>query len=240
MFYIKIAGFVVGIDSRSTYAETVCRDYLTQESEKAVCTIRIAPGGPEAEAARARSLGRREYPLWYYENICIQRAVFRALLPYGCIFLHSCAMSVDGDGYGLLAPVGGGKTTQLRLWKKRFGSRLQVVNGDKPIYRVTDGQIMVCGTPWMGKEAEGADICVPLRALFFLEKGEACRAYPMTPAQVLAELFYHTELPVRECEETGMISTLTALLRQIPCRRLVCTPTAEAVDTALGALGRRG
>ncbi len=236
---MEIAGLTVRVENRYSYVETICRDYICPQARAAVCTVRVSAGELEEEAARAHSLGRRLYPEWYYENICIARAVFRSLLACGCLFVHSCAMSVDSDGYGLIAPVHGGKTTQLRLWQKRFGSRLQVINGDKPVYRLSDGQFMVCGTPWMGKEAAGANISVPLRALFFLEKGEICRAYKMSPAQVLGELFYHTELPVSPSEEAGMVSTVTALLARIPCFRLVCTPTAEAVDTAMEALGRR-
>ena len=236
MFFIQIAGLIVGIDNRYPYVETLCRDFIVRKPDVPAFCVSVPEEEILACMARSRELGRRLYPLWYYENICIQRTVCRRMLSFGCLFLHSCVMSIDGDGYGLAAPVQGGKTTQLRLWQKRFGSRLRVINGDKPFYRLLDGQIVAYGSPWMGKEAAGYNGSVPVKALFFLEKGRENRVRRMDAREILSEIFYHTELPETDDETEGMAGVIASLIRIVPCFHLVCDRTVQAVDTALAAI----
>ncbi len=49
--------------------------------------------------------------------------------------LHASLISFDGKGYAFSAPSGYGKSTHARLWRGYFGSRVLILNGDKPIIK---------------------------------------------------------------------------------------------------------
>ena len=85
---------------------------------------------------------------------------------------HAAVVSVEGRGIAFLARSGGGKSTRVCLWKRAFGDRLTIINGDKPMLRFVDNALYVFGTPWNGKEGRGMNGSAPLHALCFLEKSE--------------------------------------------------------------------
>ena len=238
MFTMSLAGLTVGVDNRYSFTEEYCRDYL----------IRPQPGEPDIRLCmteedavlrqkRAVALGRRIYPLWYYESEAVHRQLCQKLPAFDAFFLHSAVLSLKGDGIVLAAGVHGGKTTQLRLWQKRFGTDVTVVNGDKPVLRrMEDGRIWACGTPWKGKEALGSNIMVPVKTILFLEKSGKDKLTALEPLQVLEKIFYHLELPLRDDTAELMSRMLADCIAGIPCYTLFCTRTVHAVDTALPAL----
>ena len=74
---------------------------------------------------------------------------------YDMFLMHAAVVAVDGVAYIFTAPSGTGKTTHTMLWKKHFGDRAVIVNGDKPLIRLQGGKVYVCSTPWKGKEELG-------------------------------------------------------------------------------------
>lgn len=47
-----------------------------------------------------------------------------------------------------------------------------MVNDDKPMLRVQNGEVTVFGTPWNGKHRLSRDLAVPVKALCLLERSE--------------------------------------------------------------------
>ncbi len=90
---------------------------------------------------------------------------------FGGVLFHSAAVCVGRRAFLFAAPSGVGKTTHLRLLRARYGDRVRVINGDKPILRAVDDRMMVYGSPWQGKENDGENISALLAAVFIL-----CRA----------------------------------------------------------------
>ena len=89
---------------------------------------------------------------------------------FDAFLLHAAVIEVDGLAYAFAAPSGTGKTTHIALWKKFFGDRANIINGDKPIIRFENGTPYIYGTPWCGKEGYNINTKAPLAALCFIER----------------------------------------------------------------------
>ena len=238
MFTMNLAGLTVGVDNRYSFTEEYCRDYIiSPRAREPDILLSMTEEDAALRQKRAMDLGRRVYPLWYYESEAVHRQLCQKLPAFDAFFLHSAVISLKGDGIVLAAGVHGGKTTQLRLWQKRFGADVTVVNGDKPVLRrMEDGRVWACGTPWKGKEALGSNTMVPVKAILFLEKSGKDELATLEPLQVLEKIFYHLELPLRADTAEQMSRMLADCVERIPCYTLFCTKTVHAAETALAAL----
>lgn len=158
----------------------------------------------------------------YLEFLCIHDSLAAQLPAHHRFLMHGAAIAFDGAAYLFTAPSGTGKTTHVRLWRQYLGSRVTVVNGDKPFLSLEpDGTVRVWGSPWAGKERWQSPISVPLCGVCLLERGtdRICR---LPPEQALTPLFrqtYHRDDPALEYLTLGF---LDALLRRVPVYRLTC------------------
>ena len=232
MFVMEVAGLRVRVFPQFSFVETYCKDYEVQNRSGEVDLI-IHLSLEEAKERRERSLGlgRREYPLWYYESEALFRKLAMKLPSFNALFLHSALLSVNGAGIALAAPSGGGKTVQLKLWQKAFPGEVHVLNGDKPIYRMQEEGALGYGSPWRGKEAIGEGGAVPLHAMFFLEKGKEPELRKLTSKEVMEEILYYTELPIAG-EEQAVARVLSVFLQRVPIYKLTCTMGEETVELA--------
>ena len=109
---------------------------------------------------------------------------------------------------------------------------MTMVNDDKPFLRVEKDGITVCGTPWRGKHGLGQNICVPLKAVVILCRGEENRIEQVSPRDALPMLLQQTYSP----EEPDMLLKTMALVRQLSCDipiyRLYCNMDPQAAVTA--------
>lgn len=101
------------------------------------------------------------------ESLAIYRKLCEKILDRNCVLFHCSAVAVDGKAYLFTAASGTGKSTHTRMWRQHFGGRAVMVNDDKPILRIKDDGIYVCGTPWCGSmvadkrgSAGAGEICI--------------------------------------------------------------------------------
>ena len=245
MFFIKIADLIFRVDNHFDFTREICRDYLVSSSEcsethadPVPLEIHVSLEAIQAEADRAARLGRRQYPLWYYEPVALHRVICQVLPLYNAFFLHCALLEVKGDGIALAAGVHGGKTTQSKLWMKAFPEEVILVNGDKPMFRLEDDKWIGYGTPWKGKEGGGCSRRVPLKAVFFLHKSDRDVSRRLQPEEILERIFYHMELPRLEQAMNKTADLLTDFIKTIPCFELSCTRTVQAAITAMESLAR--
>lgn len=237
MFTVGLAGVPVEIDNRYGFVEDFCSGYqwkasagkdqapafrvsVTEEKIRAymqTCGRPMTP--PEAECALL------------YREICGRMPAYDALL------LHAAVLSVDGRGYAFSARRGVGKTTHISLWQAAYGSRVTVVNGDKPLVRRgSDGHWRVYGTPWCGKEGYETNTDCPLTALCFLEQGLENRMTPNPAADTAARILEGTILPPEPAMQDRMAALVGALTRDVPAFLLVCLPQKSAAELACATL----
>ena len=175
-FTIKIAERIIKIQSVFTSLQMYCQNYLVNSDDlKPDISIVVREEDVLEEAKKYRyseSFVEKELDtsyLQYIESIVAYRLIVEALLSYDVLLLHGSVISTKGAGYIFTAPSGVGKTLRTRLWLDLYPSSF-VVNGDKPLIRITDSHAIAYGTPWCGKEGMNTNTKVPLRAIFLLER----------------------------------------------------------------------
>ena len=136
----------------------------------------------------------------YLECAAVYRKIADKITEYDGAVFHGAVLAIDGGAYVIAARSGVGKTTHIRLWLERFGDRVYVLNGDKPIIRAIDGILYVCGTPYNGKEGYGKKENLPLKAIAFLERGENNSYERITSSDALmrfmAQIYINDKNPV--------------------------------------------
>lgn len=84
--------------------------------------------------------------------------------------IHSSAIMVKEEGILFSASSGVGKSTHTKHWISQYSASF--INDDKPLIYKHNGEFVVSGTPWCGKEFLHTNITVPVRAIVFLERGD--------------------------------------------------------------------
>lgn len=234
MVNILLAGTAVGFENRYPDLEWMCRGYETALPPE--LTIRVS----QEELEEERKKQEDAFSDGYLETVCCYRKAANRLLSRDTFVLHGSVVELNGEGYVFLAPSGGGKTTQTRLWQQHFGKALRVINGDKPLIRMETQAgapvFRAYGTPWQGKEGMGCNGSVPLKALFFLEKSKSPSVAPAEEGQTVDRLFRQMLMP-REAQ--GMLRLLTmadALVCRVPAYILRCDMTEKSVLCAYQAV----
>lgn len=239
-FQIQIAGRVAAVRALYDSTREFCKDYLCDGDADFSVEISVEDIAFEREkSAREDALEGlpvRNYSDKYLETIAVQRKVVEQLFDYDCLLFHGSVVAVDGQGYLFTAKSGTGKSTHTRLWREAFGARAVMVNDDKPILRFADGGVLAYGTPWNGKHCLGENICVPLKAICVLERGEENRIYPISAKEALPMLFQQSNRPRRTHMMTKYLELMDALAKQTALYRLECNMNPQAAFVAYEAM----
>lgn len=204
-FVVKIAGLIYEINSIYASSQLFCKDYIT--SEKPDITIHIEENdiiqeidkgelfyyscieyfdGSERKREIIREINRNNI-----ESVILYRKIIEASFDYGVFFMHGAVVVVNDRAYMFTAPSGTGKTTHILKWLHGVKDAY-VLNGDKPLLKITDSEAIACGTPWQGNEKMGTNAMVPLNAIVLMERSDRntieeisfVRAYPFLLQQI--------------------------------------------------------
>ena len=241
-FCIRLAGRTAAVRAMFDSTKEFCRDYLCEGvPDFSVFTTAEDISFEREKSAREDALEGlpvRNYTDRYLETISVQRKIVEELFDYDCLLFHGSVVAVDGQGYLFTAKSGTGKSTHTRLWREVFGERAVMVNDDKPILRFTPDGALVYGTPWNGKHCLGENICVPLKAVCILERGEENRIRAVTPKEALLMLVQQSNRP-RDPRRMGTyLDLLDALAKSAAFYRLACNMEHEAAEVAYRAMSR--
>lgn len=164
MFTIKLADINIEIDNKYDYIYKQCKDYLTDEPSNVKISCSKEDILAENESAEYN------YSKGYLESLAIYRKICEKIADFNAYLLHSATVEVGGYAYSFMCASGGGKTTHISIWKKLLGDKMTIINGDKPIYKIIDGEIYVYGTPWAGKENYNTNTKAKVKAFCIVNK----------------------------------------------------------------------
>ena len=156
------------------------------------------------------------------------------VINFNTSLMHGSVVAKDGYAYMFSAPSGVGKTTRTRLWLDLYPDSI-VVNGDKPLIKVTSSEILACGTPWCGKEGWNTNTMVPLRAIFLLERaeeGEESTCEEVSLGKAFPFLLQQTHRPENPDLMRKTLQLLKSLDGKVKIYKFRSTPTAESVRLA--------
>ena len=171
----------------------------------------------------------QEYSDGYLETLAAYRNICEKMVDYDTILMHGSVVAVDGVAYLFTAKSGTGKSTHTRLWREVFGERAVMVNDDKPLLKLTDDGVLACGTPWDGKHHLSTNVCLPLKAICILERGEENQIHPISAQEALPMVFQQTHRPKNLGKYLEIIDKLT---QRVSFYRLKCNQSPEAAKVA--------
>lgn len=170
------------------------------------------------------------------EYVLMGAKFYKVILDKDAFFLHSSAVAVDGYGFAFTGPCGAGKSTHSALWRKYFGSRAIPVNDDKPVVRIINDTVFVCGTPFSGKHDINTNTMVPLCGICVLKQAKENSIVRLKPIEATAILLEQT-LRCNEADKmSALLNVLDTTLQRIPVYRLSCNISFEAVELAFSTL----
>ena len=238
-FHMQVAGIVFRVTCQ--YASTLrhCRDYLTEEKEAEA--IYITPEDIEGERRRLLSKKNPGEALEAstpeaLERLQLCRRIAELLPKYDRVLFHGSSLAVDGRGVLFTAKSGTGKSTHTRFWREEFGSRVRMVNDDKPFLHIGEDAVTVYGTPWRGKHSLGENISAPLEAIYFVNRGVDNRVEPMTPRELYPLLLQQTYTPENPEAMVRSLALVDWLSRNVKLLKLYCNLDPQAAHVALDAL----
>lgn len=174
-FKIKLVDNVFKIKCihRDTY--NLCRDYFTDEHENVLIEINNNDIEYERISADSDAISEGRKPINFSDGILETTAVYRKIADWfsyhNATVFHGALISLNNEGYLFTADSGTGKTTHINNWLKHYPDCF-VINGDKPVLKINDNNIVGYGTPWAGKENSHKNFSVPIKAIVLLNRGK--------------------------------------------------------------------
>ena len=159
------------------------------------------------------------------EMYAIRKLIAESILDYNCFQIHGAAFAVDDCGYIFSADSGVGKTTHMRLWLKNL-ENIYVINGDQPLVKVGK-DIMVCGSPWCGKEGWNNNVVVPLKAIVVMERGDKNSIVEISMSEALIDLLRQVYKPSDSTKMNQTLQLLSLLEGRIKFYRFIFNNFAE-------------
>lgn len=239
-FVLKIADIPIGVSVQFPETRLFCGEYLTDEAP----AVRVSVDREDIAVEREKSDRERvmegvkphAYSDGYLETLALYRKIAEALLDWNILLFHGSAVSVDGYTYLFTAKSGTGKSTHTRLWRELLGERAVMVNDDKPMIRIGDGQAFVCGTPWNGKHRLGSKAIVPLGAICILERSETNRIEPVTRAEAMPMFLQQSYRPAQAGAMIKTMRLVDALSGCADLYRMGCNMDISAAEMAYTAM----
>ena len=234
-FKITLAGKNIIVKCRGKKGFTACKDYLAEFSQEDF-SVYVSESILEENYSRLVKFSddKISNEIIELESVLISQEIARNMLSYNTFLMHGSVVALDNKAYMFSASSGVGKTTRTRLWLSMYPGSL-VVNGDKPLIKITDSQAIACGTPWCGKEGWNTNTMVPLRAIFLLERAderEKSSIEEISLGKAIPFLLQQTYCP----EEPELMRKTLALLKSLEGKvkiyRFCSTQTEDSIRLA--------
>ena len=165
-FKINIVNKVIEINAFHESTKRYCKDFLCDEDSDYVISM-------SEEDLKNESSHSNDGHVYVNEEIsALYRKIADLLVEDDIIVFHSSSFMVNNNGFLITARSGVGKSTHSRNLKQYIGDDFKYINDDKPLVAVEGNHIEVYSSPWNGKERRGNNIHAPLKAVFFLNRGE--------------------------------------------------------------------
>ena len=230
-FYIRIADLNIRMESRFERTQSFCADYRVDGDDHD-----IVASVSEQEIAAEAALYDAPHSEEYCESICLYRAIAERLPFFDRFVFHGAAVMADGKGYIFTAPSGTGKSTHVGLWMKHFGDRVSVINGDKPIIKISEDGATVYSCPWAGKEGWNTNSSAPIGAICLIRRGKENKIQRIAPSEYFDALMHQIYIPKDSRAMLKTLELVDALASLVPFYLLECDISPDAARCSFEAM----
>ena len=238
-FVMSLAGLLVRVEPLHARVGAMCAPYRVEGSaDEPDLAVRVTPD----MLARERMMGDPgDWSDDYLETLAVFRAIGERLPLLDRAILHGACVELDGRAYLFTAPSGTGKSTHIRLWRRCFGQRVRVVNGDKPIVHVACDagrpRPVVHATPWAGKEGWQTPLAsAPLAGVCVVSRGTDNTCRRLEAAEALPVLLAQSYMPSDPVQAAAWLALADRLLAAVPFHLLSCDISVDAVRASFTAM----
>lgn len=230
---IKLAGLYFDLQPKYDMLKDMCKDYLCTPTESdEVFSIRVSDKEILSETPDTDYRDPE-----YLETLAVYRKISEILPTRDGYLFHAAVIEVNGVAIAFTARSGTGKTTHIRLWKKVFGDKVDIVNGDKPLMRYVDSELFAFGTPWAGKENYNRNVSCPLKAIVIVERGLTNRVERMSAKESANKFLSQIYLPKNDTALfLKTLSLADKTLKDVPVYKLYCNMDDDAARVAYSAI----
>jgi len=144
--------------------------------------------------------------------------------------IHACGVA-DTLGRGLLfvGQSGAGKTTIAKLWEDEPG--IKVLGYDRIILRKMNNCVWTYRTPWASEAMLASPPRVPLKSIYFLEKGQENEVLSQTPTNSITRLFACSFPPFYNRDAIDFtLRFLEEVVKNVPTYELRFRPEKSVVE----------
>lgn len=241
-FKIKVAEITIEINAIFESTKSFCENYLTDS--KADFFVKITEDDIKFEREKSMQNDLKngkevaKFSDSYLETLAVYRKIAEELPFFDAFLLHGSAVSVDSKGYIFTAKSGTGKSTHTSFYRVNFGERVIVVNDDKPIIRIIDNKVYVCGTPWSGKNNLDNNIMVELNGLCSLKRGSVNKIREITAAKILEVILAQSYRPQKIESMSRFLSVLSVFLEKVRVYELACNKDPSAATVSFNGMNK--
>lgn len=207
-FRIDMAGHIIAIHSRYNKVYEMCKRFYSNSISEPDIFIDTT----EEEIVQERlQADKKHFSLNddYFETLIVYRKISEEMLSFDTFLMHGAVVAFGQDAFMFTAESGTGKTTHVKKWLENK-RECYIVNGDKPLIKITDTQAIACGSPWAGKEHLYTNTMVPLKAIILMERSEENHIEKISFGDAFTFLLMQTHRP---CDGIKMIKTLELLMQ---------------------------
>ena len=215
-FTILLAGIIIEIDTITTGTCVLCRDYLYEG--KPDCRIKISKEDIDQEWHNNKSIRHNKVSA---ETTAVFRKIANELINYNILLMHGAVISLYDNAYMFSAPSGTGKTTHIKLWLQNAADTI-VINGDKPLIKVSEKNVLAYGSPWSGSENMNSNTAKPLRSIVLLVRSERNHIEKVDFSRIYPFLLQQTYIPNDASKAKKALSLLSALYQKVSLFRFEC------------------
>ena len=234
-FHLRVGDALFSVHTLYPDTLNLCKDYCVDETGGVEITVTGEDIDREREIsiaeAKLEGLPVTNYQPGYLETTAVYRKMADWYFKHDSMVFHGALISLDGEGYLFTAKSGTGKTTHIRNWQKVFPECF-VVNGDKPVLRVTDTEVRGYGTPWAGKERYQTNTSVPLKAIVLLERGAENRIEEVSFKEALPVLLSQAYRPKQADSLRNAVLLIGRIVGKVRFFRLKCNMDEESAAVA--------
>lgn len=225
-FRIAVADQTIDVKAKYKDTSVWCSDFITDNLPDLYVEIKEEDIAFEKECY-LKEQGQGELPGSYLEFTALLRKISDQFIDRSILLMHGAAISLSGKAYIFTAPSGTGKTTHIQKWLEHCPEAV-VINGDKPFLKLdNDDSVLVCGSPWAGKERMYTNTKVPLNAIIFMERAEENRIQEIGFSDAFPSLFQQIYLPDNADQKRKVIRMIQRLHGNISFYRYYCNNFKE-------------
>ena len=241
-FVVNVADNIVAVQAMFPDTMEHCAGYLCKEKpEFSICISQNDISIERHKYVQERmleGLPEKDVVDEQLEMTAVQRKLAEVLFERNVLVFHGSVVAVDGQAYLFTAKSGTGKSTHTRFWRETLGDRAVMVNDDKPFLRLTEDGVLAYGSPWNGKHKLGNNICVPLKAICILERGEENQIQAISGQEASMMLFQQSNRPMDPRKMPIYMDLIDQLSKKTEFYRMQCNLDPNAAQVAFDAMSK--